>query len=120
MLSRDGTNIVEAIDPDDLFVRGDLENRIGRRVEDRFAGADMLGAEFLKNGRAALRIVTDELHTGISLDRADEFVGKTVEGRKRFVENNASNFPVPGGGVLAGGAFLHLAVAPPIGRIGPI
>ena len=71
----------------------------------------MLGAEFLENSRAALRVVTDELHAGVSLDRADELVGKPLEGCEGFFENNSGNFPMPGGRVLAGRAFTHNAVA---------
>jgi hypothetical protein len=35
MRSRDFTDLVEPFDWDDLFVRGDLKNGIGRRVENR-------------------------------------------------------------------------------------
>ena len=76
----------------------------------------MFGAKFSQDRGPTLRIVADELHAGIALDRVDEFVGKPLEGGERFLENNAGDFPMPGRRILAGGAFLHSAVAGLVGR----
>ena len=116
MLSRDRADIVEPVDPDHLLVRGDLENGIGGGVENRFAGANVLGAQLRKNRGAALRVVADELHSGVALDGAHQVVGKALEGGEWFFENNTRDFPMAGSRVLARGAFLHFPVAALVGR----
>ena len=43
----------------DVFVRGDLEDAVGGGVDDRMAGAHVLGAELVDDHRAGRRVVAD-------------------------------------------------------------
>src|SRR3546814_9927242 len=45
ILARDLAQAVQAFQPERLLVRGDLQHRIGRGVEDRLAAADVLHAQ---------------------------------------------------------------------------
>ncbi len=86
-----------------VFMRGDLQNGIGGGVENGIARANMLRAEFFENGRAAARVIADEVNVCFALDCAHEFVGKSFEDGKRFLENDARDFPMARGRILAGG-----------------
>ena len=70
--ARDFADLVKSRDRNHSFMRRNLENRIRRGVEDRFPAAHVLGPEFLQNGRAAARVVSDELHASITLDLPNE------------------------------------------------
>ena len=52
---RDAANIVKPFQRNDLFVRGDLQNRISGSVENGVSGLNVLCAEFFQDGRAAPR-----------------------------------------------------------------
>ena len=55
----DLADVVEALQAEVLFVRGDLEHGIRRRVDDRLAGADVLFAEFFDDRRARRVLVAE-------------------------------------------------------------
>ena len=111
MLAGDFTNVVEPIDPDHFFMGRDLQNRIRRRVENRFAGANVLVSELLQNRRTTARIVADELHPGVTFNRVNEIVRETFIDREGFVEDYAGQLPMSRRGVFAGGAFPHFSEA---------
>src|SRR2546421_6733423 len=90
-------------------MRGDLQHRIGRRVKDGVSSANVFSAELVKNGCAATGIIPDKLQSRFPLDRINQFVGKSQEYREWLVEYDPGDFPVTGGSVLAGRAFLHFA-----------
>ena len=46
-LAGDPAQSVEPLEPEPLFVRGELQDAVGRGVEDRLPGREMLGAELL-------------------------------------------------------------------------
>ena len=56
----DGAHLVDALEPEALFVRGDLEHGVGRGVDDAIAGCDMLIAQLLDNLRARRVAVAEE------------------------------------------------------------
>src|SRR5581483_9306034 len=84
---RDAADFVEALERHHVFVRGDLEHGIGGGVENRPAGLAMLRAELIQNHRAALRVVADEFHLRLRLDRLDETRRKFFIDCERLVEN---------------------------------
>ena len=48
-LSRRLADPVQLGQRDHVLVRGDLQHRIGRRVQDQIAGGDVLGAQLVAN-----------------------------------------------------------------------
>jgi hypothetical protein len=93
---------VELVEGDDPLVGGDLEHRVGRGVDDRLAGLQVLGAELLDDLGARGWLVAE--------DAAADGVGEGIDhlgrepvgiGRERLVEDDAHHLPVAGGGVLA-------------------
>ena len=47
---------------------------------------------------------------------AHQLVGEPIVGREWLLQNHAGDFPMPRGGVLPGGTFLHFSVAALVGR----
>jgi hypothetical protein len=84
-----------------LLVRGDLEDGVGRRVDDPLAGPLMLLAELLDDLRARRRSVPEHAAPRAVHEWVDHVVGKAVpvggEGRRR---HDAHQLPVPGRRVL--------------------
>src|SRR5207302_3368594 len=96
VVARNSANFVKTIERHDLFMRGDLQNGICRRVEDQPAALHVLGAEFLENRRAAAGVIADELDAGFRFDRVDEAVGEAFVDGKRLLQNRSRQLPVPG------------------------
>src|SRR5207237_852352 len=90
-------NLVEARQGHDLFVRGNLEDGIGGRVDDGLARADVLLAEFLDYLGAGGRVVAEDAgHSGLR-DEASDDVGREsvwVNGERAF-EYDSGHLPVP-------------------------
>ena len=83
-------------------VAGDLEHRVGRRVEDRAPRGQVLGAQFFDHHRARRRVVAQETPPGLGLDRAGEFGGESAgEDPVGPGGDQPGDLPVAGGGVLA-------------------
>ena len=85
-------------------MRCDLQNGIGRGVENRSPGFEMFRSEFVENFGAAARVESDELYFRSLFDLPNELFSKGREGRKRLIENGSREFPMSGHGVLAGRA----------------
>ena len=88
----------------------DLEDRIGRGIDDRKARAHVLFAQLLddlgaRSHRVAERFASDSRLEGLA-DFGRDALG---EGRQRFLQDHAGDFPVSGRGVLALGPRRRLA-----------
>ena len=95
----------------DVFVRGDLEHAVGRRVDDRRAGPHVLGPELVDDRRAGRdRVAERRRGRCAARTRAITLGGKAVgKRRKRPVEHQPHQLPVPGHRVLAGRRLRHAA-----------
>ena len=98
-----------------MFVRRDLEHRIGARVDDRPAGGEMLGAQLLDDLRAAGRLVPEiPGRSGEPQPLLHQLRRKSVrEGGEAFLQHDSDHLPVAGGRVLAAGHLGHGAEAGP-------
>ena len=56
----------------DVFVRGDLEHAVGRRVDDERAGPQVLGAELVDDRRAGRRLVAEHAAAGQARELVDD------------------------------------------------
>ena len=96
-------NLVEARDGYDLFVRGYLKDGIGGGVDDGFARADVLLAEFFDYLRAGGRVVAEDAGHARLGDEALDDVGREPFGVswERAFEYDAGHLPVPRSRVLS-------------------
>ena len=103
MLAGDLADLIKTIDGNDLLVGRDLKNGIGRRVDDRLAGPDVLFAELLDDLGAARGMIAENAgHRRLRNKFIDNAWRKTVwKGRKRLLQNDPGHLPVAGGRVLA-------------------
>ncbi len=69
----------------------------------------MFLSQFGQDLRAAARVIPDETDPGVARDFSHELIGKTLEGRERFLQHDPGNLPMPAGRVLARGALSHAA-----------
>ena len=77
--------VVELLERDRLLVRGDLEDRVGRRVDDPLAGPLVLLAELLDDLRARRGLVAEHAAPGPVHERVDHVVREAVRvGRERL------------------------------------
>src|SRR4051794_9449539 len=104
-------NFVERPDGDDVFMRRNLQNRVGRSVENRPAAPEMLRAELLQHNCATTRVVADELNPGLGLDLLDEVGREALKNGKWFFQDNPSDLPVTSRRVFPSGTLLHSSVA---------
>jgi hypothetical protein len=97
-----GARRVQVLQRDAVDVRGELEHRVLRRVEDQLPGAQVLLAERVDHGDPVGRGVAQEAVPGHALQLRDGLCGEAVGvGRRRDVGRDAHELPVPGGRVLA-------------------
>ena len=91
---------------------GDLKYAVGGGIDDELARAQMLRAQFFDNRRTGSGLVADHLEAGFPLKGLDYLRRKAVRiGGKGLFQGKARNFPMAGGGILAGGVFVHQSVA---------
>ena len=101
-LARGPAAVVQLLERDGLLVRGDLEDRVGGRVDDPLAGLLMLLAELLDDVRPRRGLVPEHAAPGPVHERVDHVVGEAVRiGRERLRRQDAHQLPVAGGRVLA-------------------
>jgi hypothetical protein len=101
-LAGDAAACVELLQRDRALVSRDLEDRVGRRVDDPLARALMLFAELLDDLRARRGLVADHASARAVHERVDHLVGEAVRvGRERARRDDAHQFPVARGRVLA-------------------
>ena len=72
---------VELLDRHDLLVRGDLEHRVGRRVDDQIAGLHVLGAEVGDHLGAAVGAVAEDPAAGRRPQLLEDLLREAVAGR---------------------------------------
>ena len=96
---------VQFIERDLFFVGGDLEDAVGGGIDDQIAAGEMLLAQFADNFGAGGGLVAEDAPASPGDEGVDDFGGKPggVE-REWPVEEDTGEFPVAGGGVLAGGS----------------
>ena len=107
--------IIEALEPEMLLMRGDLQNGVDGSVADRHAGPDMLLAEILDHrGSRRVAIGEDARHPALPDHRFRQFGRKGGDGVGEIppVEagRQAGDLPMAGRRVLAAGHFLRGAV----------
>jgi hypothetical protein len=105
---------VEPVEPERLFMRGDLDDAVGRGVADGPAGAQVLGAEVVHDGEAGgVAIAQDTPGSGQSADLRHQSVVEGGLGLRKVGpvprHRNAGQFPVPRGRVLAARHFSRRA-----------
>ena len=101
-LARRAAGVVELLERHRLLVSGDLEDRVGARVDDPLAGALMLLAELLDDLRAARGLVPEHAAAGAVHERVDHLVREAVRvGRHRLGRDDAHQLPVARRRVLA-------------------
>ena len=103
---RDSAGLVELLERDRLLVRGDLEDRVGARVDDPLARALVLLAELLDDLRPARRDVAEDAASRLVHERVDHLVREPVRvGRHRLRGQDPHQLPVAGRRVLAARAL---------------
>src|SRR5918994_313858 len=101
-LARGPARLVELLERDRLLVRGDLEDGVGRGVDDPLARLLVLLAELLDDLRPGGRLVAEHSAAGLVHERVDHVVRKAVRvGRERLRRDDPHQLPVPGRRVLA-------------------
>ena len=98
----DAAGVVELLERDRLLVRGDLEDRVGARVDDPLARPLVLLAELLDDLRPARGHVPEHAVPRLVHERVDHLVREPVRvGRHRLRSEDPHQLPVAGRGVLA-------------------
>jgi hypothetical protein len=100
-------------------VRGDLEHRVGRRVDDQLAGRHVRGPEVIDHGGAAVRAVAEDAAPG-GVAQCIQHVGREAVGirAQRDRRDDAHQLPVPGDRVLARAERMQAAVEHALRRRG--
>ncbi len=112
MISRAcGADRVQLVGRDHVLVRGDLQHRVGRRVDDQVAGGHVLAAEVVDHRRAAVGAVAEDAAAGGVAQRV-EHLGREAVGirAQRDRRDDAHQLPVPGDRVLARAERVQAAV----------
>src|SRR5574337_1098936 len=101
-------------------MRCNLEDAIGRGVDDGASGAQMLFAELLDNRRPGGDRVAEHFATDGPLKTCHQVGWKSVGvGGQRACEDNTGHFPVPVGGVPRIGVMLPRPNRPSSGSSSP-
>ena len=101
-LARRGACRVQLFQRHDVDVRGDLQHRVGRRVDDQVTGLHVLGAEVVDHLGARVRAVAEDAAARGGPQRVDHVVGEAVRvGAQRHRRDDAHQLPVAGDRVLA-------------------
>jgi hypothetical protein len=102
---------IELRDRDHLFVRGDLEDAVGGRVDDRVTGPHVLGAELVDDRRPRRGVVADRAAADAFLELGDHFRGEAVGKRgERPIQHDTGHLPMTGDGILPRRSFGHPSV----------
>jgi hypothetical protein len=96
---------------DDVDVRGDLQDGVLRRVEDRPAGREVLGAEVVDRVDPVVGPVAEERALGDALEHRHDVRREAVGiGRGRLLGDDAHELPVARRRVLARSEGVQAAV----------
>ena len=97
----DAADAVLLLDRNHILVREDLEHAVGRGVDDRRAGAHVLGAEAVHDLRARPDQIANRATTDAPLELGDHLGGEPAGKRgKRALEHDPHHFPVAGHRIL--------------------
>jgi hypothetical protein len=100
-----------------VHVSGDLQHRVGRRVDDQVAGGQMALAELLDHRGAAVGPVAQHAAPAGVVDLVDDVRRKALRvGPQRHRRDDAHQLPVAGDRVLARAERVQPAVEHPLGR----
>jgi hypothetical protein len=109
-LVRNLTEAIELWDRNHLLVRRDLKHAVRRGIDNGITGPQVLRPQLRDDGRARGSFVAEGAPADASLELGDDWRGKSVrEDRKRMVEYEAHQLPVPGDRVLSSRALRHPA-----------
>ena len=100
--ARNTADFVQTLQRDHVLMGGDLQDRIGRGVENGISAGDVFRTELIKNGGAAGGLIAEESDSGLAFDGADQFGRKFFKGGERFFQHDPGDFPMSRGGVLPG------------------
>ena len=101
-LAGDAAAVVELLERDRLLVGGDLEDRVGGRVDDPLAGPLVLFSELLDDLRSRGGPVADDPAARLVHERVDHLVREAMRVcRERGRRDHAHHLPVTRGRVLA-------------------
>ena len=107
-VERDCADAIQLRHRHDVLVRGNLEDAVGRRVDDRRSGAHVLGPELVDDRGARGRLVPERVAPDALLEWRHHVRRKAVrKDRKRTIEDEPHQLPVPGHRVLARRRFGH-------------
>src|SRR5262249_46894742 len=105
-LAGDPAALVQLLERDRLLMSSDLEDRVGRRVDDPLARLLVLLAELLDDLGAACGLVPQHAAGRRGQERVDHMVREAVRiGRERLRRDDAHQLPVPERRVLALGTL---------------
>src|SRR5438105_2121189 len=91
-----------------MLVRRNLKHRIGRRVNDPPAGADVLVAKTLNDVRSTTYDVANHAASCVAREIVDHLLRETIwKSRKRLLEMNPGDLPVTGRTVFTGRRRTH-------------
>ena len=99
---RDFADLIKPVDRNHILMSSDLQHGIRGRVENRMGSFKVFGSQLFEDNGSAAREIADERNSRFRFDRLHEFVRKSIEDRKRLLENDTGNFPMAGGRILAG------------------
>src|SRR5260221_7000048 len=104
---------IQLVEWDHFFVRRQLKDAVGGGVENRLAGAQMLGAELLDDRGAGRWLIAKCTATDRRFEPLDELGRKAVRiGWQRAVERDAHELPVPRRAVLPRRRLIQPAERP--------
>ena len=116
-LARDGAGGVELGGRALVDVRGDLQHRVGGRVDDQVAGLQVLLAEVVDHRGAAVGLVAEHAAAGAVDQLLDDLLGEAVGiGAQGDRRDRPHQLPVAGDRVLARALRVQAAVDDGIGR----
>ena len=112
--ARDLAQLVQAVQAEGLLVAGDLEDAVGRGVDDRLAGPHVFDAELSDDLGTRSVTVSDYARQVRAFDQLlEQRRRKSVRGLREIApveqHGNACDLPVPARRVLAGRQFLGIA-----------
>ncbi len=109
LVASDLADLVQTFEAEVLFVRSNLEHRVGARVNDRSPGANVFGAEPLEHFRTRSgRVAQNSIEPGLLQEGGDDLVREAVgEYGEALGQGTAHHLPVPGRSVFARRGFRH-------------
>lgn len=99
--------VVEGLERHHIDVRSDLEDAVGTGVNDRLAGALVLGSELIEDGGPRGGTIAEMAPAGVAVKGGHQRIGEAFKGLEGGIEDDAHQFPVAAGGVLRAALLAH-------------